>query len=1285
MANNLQTFGAQSSKPTRYAPIWQEYFSTGLVTQRNPLRAGSGNYLTNRFYGSRTDAFLDGLNIEISNRLTPVRRPGSSVYNSQTFPPIDSFYEFRLFDANNESIEVLADTANVIYNATGPNTKIALFTKSAGAGQAYFQSVGNTLYIGDGVDQKKYVQSAQQWAASTSFATGSFIVDTNGNIQVAYGGITLSITEVQVSNNVLTLTFDPTTANFPTNLEFLAGIELHLSGVVTATFLNGQTITVLSVPQGDPASASNVVTANFTHANYASSSDSGTATTGNGTSGTTQPTWSATINTFTQDAGVQWLNRGSDLQNWGIAAPTTAPTVTQASLSPSVPDWNANTYYTTSYLIEDSNNNIQLVTTFGTTGATQPTWNATTGGTTTDGSVTWTNQGTAVYAPSTSYAAGKYIVHADSLGNLYFYKSLNSGTSSATPPTFLSPLNSQTTDNGIIWVNIGIQATWSSITSSTVTGNFGVIPVMGGGNIIIGAGQAAASGSTIALPTGYTTSNLAAWNSPCTAFGDQLSGVYQSTAPGGVLNSSFQNRSGGFDIAATNNWAAVAWNAAAVPNVTITSVGSVKYIAFTTAQGDALVICTGPLANAATLTVPSGFSASEFQNIIGMAGTDPTTTKGMNILQTLTLSGSLVLTTLYNDNAGDTWTGTANVFGIFWKTGGGVSSTSVTGGTALLIPTQPTQQLAIIQASVANGAAYGLPSGFGSQAIAATCAMNSGTLNGTHVAHGWSSTLTGLTYNGNYSDGGGIYTQGGGNIFAIASSLTTTPIAQTQEVLDSNDRVEKIITSGLSGGIAPVWATSQGADTVDNNAVWVNTGQGTGSGTLSWIWAYAYKNSVTGAVSTASPVSAPLTVNAGNYAFLTGQGSTDPQVDTIVIYRTVQGGSSGVLLEEDEIPNPPGGGMWQYVDENSDSELNPLIEAAIDHANDPPPVGLIEMTYHLGRIWGAVNNSVYFSGGPDTTTGNGNEAFPPANVFVFPDKVSRLYPTSQGLFVFTVSDIYQIAGTTTASFFSVPFVIGVGLPTYNAFAVNGSTPYFFTSDFQVCALDMSAGINEASFNIGDQLLKPNWNTSTVHITYHIAGSPDKGLYVSDGATGWFRLYPTPAPESGMTWAPFAAIVGGCSAVQSVETAPGTNNLLIGPASSGPILKRDPSVFTDNGQSYDANFLFGSIVLAQPGQIAELLFITTDSEAVGTRPNISIQLDEIAPFSSGGFESLPNFVPDPPQLVPSTSMYSDRYYLSQTQQPALCRSVQIRMDWGTDTVQNELLSMTLFGGFASELS
>lgn len=62
--------------------------------------------------------------------------------------------------------------------------------------------------------------------------------------------------------------------------------------------------------------------------------------------------------------------------------------------------WANATAYTLGTGYKDPNNNIQVVTTGGTSGASQPVWSTIVGGTTTDGTVTWTNRGPAAYQGS---------------------------------------------------------------------------------------------------------------------------------------------------------------------------------------------------------------------------------------------------------------------------------------------------------------------------------------------------------------------------------------------------------------------------------------------------------------------------------------------------------------------------------------------------------------------------------------------------------------------------------------------------------------------------------------------------------------------------------------------------------------------------------------------------------------------------------------------------------------------------------------------------------------------
>jgi hypothetical protein len=516
-----------------------------------------------------------------------------------------------------------------------------------------------------------------------------------------------------------------------------------------------------------------------------------------------------------------------------------------------------------------------------------------------------------------------------------------------------------------------------------------------------------------------------------------------------------------------------------------------------------------------------------------------------------------------------------------------------------------------------------------------------------------------------------------------------------QCILDSNGNIQIAESGGTSGGSAPVWNTTIGVTTTDNTITWVCAGPGhviiTGNVYYGYSWV-----STDGSVTTSSPV-VSLNINsavlgpAGNpIATVSGSFPADQQVTQAWVWRSVQGGSAAELFFDSAQYNPtPGAGSnWSFNDVIPDVYLNELIQAPLDDQNDPPPVGLTALAYHLNRVWGSVGNIV-FSSQTSGIVGNPYTAWDPGVFFTFPDTVVRLWPTSNGLLVFTVADIFVIQGLgdASSSFFSTPFLQGTGLANYDAFTVKGAIPYFYTTDNQVLTIDPSTGLSEVGAPVGDQF-GPNNGTntflpSTARLTWNFSGSQEKALYVSDFSQNWWRMLPTPSPETGTTWCPMATIVGGFSAVQSVETSPGIHNLLLGPQTTGPILMRDPSVYSDNGSSYSAYTIIGSIVLAQPGQLAYIKLLTTDCQAVGTPITLEVQLDEIAPLSSGYFEPLTLYVPDPTQLTAPNSLYAQRFYMSQTQQPAVCRHFQVLVSFGTDVVKNELLSLSIFGAYDQE--
>ena len=306
----------------------------------------------------------------------------------------------------------------------------------------------------------------------------------------------------------------------------------------------------------------------------------------------------------------------------------------------------------------------------------------------------------------------------------------------------------------------------------------------------------------------------------------------------------------------------------------------------------------------------------------------------------------------------------------------------------------------------------------------------------------------------------------------------------------------------------------------------------------------------------------------------------------------------------------------------------------------------------------------------------------------------------------SVDSTWIIQGTGTAANplqggITLPYLSNLGLLSYNALDLDGSLIGLFTTDNQFLILDPSAGTVDAGFPLGNLFRLNNglpgesWDASKVYVACHTQGE-DHAFYISDGTNGWYRLMPTPSPEIGYTWSPFASINQegsisplintGCKCVQSIEVTPGAHRLLIGPVTSGPILNRDLTVFTDGGIPYPANATIGSAVLAQPGQQALVMFIATDSVRIGTPLTLGILLDEALPYYKGPIEVLKEWESDPINIEPaSISLLGQRFYLDELhEKAAIVRHMQVQILWSpTDSIQNELLSLSIFGGFVAE--
>jgi hypothetical protein len=1181
MADGLQSMGAQKD-PSRSAPLNMSTYISGLITQQNPMAGGAVPYIQQKFYSAtRYDRLIGGVNCELSVRLSMVRSPGSSVYNSQNFGRINRWCSFKPIVNGIEEIHVMTDTARNVYDATGPNGQLNIWNKSAGSGKTQFQPVGNELFFGNGLDLQKWVLSELIWEASTLYdgaatsdtTLGDFIIDPNGNIQQAVGGFTLLISDVSITDNILTLTLDTsqladpsgtptgtpltTGGNLPAGNNFIRICGVDPTGNVTeAGNESAAVVTTGSASQIDwtwPAlsgavgyrvytsQTSGAETTYFTTANN-SFTQTAIASTAEGTPPTLNSTSVQVPDNLFQMAGVQLT-----LSGLTVATFLNGQVVTILSILPGGQESNQITAAFTHADYTSASDTGLAVSGTGITGTAQPSWAQTLWAVTQDGGAQWINRSS-------------------------YVQKWGIATPAAAPTIFQSlapPLYPAWQPNTTYWrsgfITLGTGALLK-LTTSGITGD--TAPTFNTTDI----GDTTADGTAV-----WTYEGPRVW----TAATDYSKGAYTGLATPGGNFYVFQAQNAGISGSSQTTW---------------------TYGAGTQIQDGSIVwVCLGIAAD---------------------YGSNVQFTPSRNVSSANTILDSNGYLQQVQD-------------GSVWSSG---SSPPLWGATAAF--TAETLTAPITGFEIDSGEAIIDCNNF---------------FPNPYPGNSTTFAITGLTI-GTYLNGSWLMASNTGTVILIE------PVS-----------------------LSDIGATSDnGIATFIEATMWLNIGAYAPVSTTGRYYAYAYKNSVTQHVGSASQQSALILLLGGYNANVQGFGSADPQVDTIVIYQTADGGS--ILLEADEIANPGGGVPFTYNDVIPDTDLNVLVQAAIGGANNPPPAGFLPSAYHLGRIWGFVGNKLIYSGGPDTLTGSGNEAFPPGNYFNMPEALTKCRSTSIGLLIYSTANAYIETGLgTSASPFIEPptFQEGIGLLSYDAECVNGSTMYMMTSSNRVVSWDPGAGEVEVGFFIGDQF-DADFDPAAAYLTFHEGSSEDMALYVGDGATGWYRMGILGAPESGNVWSTERQIVGGCGAIQSVEVTPGQKMLLIGPNSSGPILQRDYSTYADNGTPYPMNLKIGSLLLCQPGSEAEVEFVTLDSLLIGTRPTVGVLLGELSGYSdSPAFTMLQATARDLPLLPAPQTLYSDRYHMAQNQNQQSCRHMQLMIEWIAEDEANELLTHTVYGTLRPE--
>jgi hypothetical protein len=177
---------------------------------------------------------------------------------------------------------------------------------------------------------------------------------------------------------------------------------------------------------------------------------------------------------------------------------------------------------------------------------------------------------------------------------------------------------------------------------------------------------------------------------------------------------------------------------------------------------------------------------------------------------------------------------------------------------------------------------------------------------------------------------------------------------------------------------------------------------------------YAYMNSTTGHVSIPSPLSNVLGPSAGDNAVsFTVVASTQPGVDKIVFFLTVDGGSVPYLVIDcdDGDPHLENNASTTYTLVLSDVDRDTLTPEPI--YNNVPPTDGTYMFEHQDRIILFVDGGIRYSGFESTYIGNGYESWPVLNQLNVPNRADQAVggvSTQTGAVIFGKKDSYLLSG-----------------------------------------------------------------------------------------------------------------------------------------------------------------------------------------------------------------------------------------------------------------------------------
>lgn len=385
--------------------------------------------------------------------------------------------------------------------------------------------------------------------------------------------------------------------------------------------------------------------------------------------------------------------------------------------------------------------------------------------------------------------------------------------------------------------------------------------------------------------------------------------------------------------------------------------------------------------------------------------------------------------------------------------------------------------------------------------------------------------------------------------------------------------------------------------TAPSSAVTVTTTTGSLSPVIGYQYVITFENSGTTHMSSPSTPSTTTGAQTSKNFIVTGNTTTDAQVDKVGVFRTIDGGS--IYFEHPS--SPVAYATWTasgLTDSSADTALSTSV-APLPNQNNRPTASL-DPVWFANRIWTHLNDTLYYSDFEELVRGVEEESFASTNQRFFGREIIAKKVAGQYLLIFTADVIYRIYGDSLATFRMDKLSDERG--ALNAAAVCGFTAEIGGQSVGLVSwLDSS---NTVWITDGSALLeisKPIRSDigAIVHsqaaMTYHTTGNA-QWLALLDGGAQVLRVYDVDDGRWMPPW-PIDAI----TAVYSGQTAPGTRKFFLG---RNKVPLQQDTGYQDQGASYAASVTTNVFNLVPDG----------NPSGYGILDHIEVETASVAPTS-----------------------------------------------------------------------